>query len=238
MPGCLLFPLTKRVQVVLVSTSAGELNGHATGLWMEEMAAPYYAFLNMGYEVTVASPAGGPIPLDAASLTADFFTDAAKKFLHDATAVGQLSHSKKLADFDVLSQDAMYMTGGHGTCNDFVQNDVLKSKIEAMWKANKIVAAVCHGPVCLADVMEADGTTPLVKGKRVTGFSDSEEEAVQLTQFVPFSMEQRFKEQGALYEKAADDWNSKVCVDGLLVTGQNPQSSEECAEAVIKLLEG
>lgn len=126
------------------------------------------------------------------------------------------------------------MTGGHGTCVDFVNNSVLKEAIETMYSSKKVVGAVCHGPTCLPDCNKPDGT-PLVQGLTVTGFADSEEEAVQLTSIVPFLLEKKLKELGGKYEKA-DDWNSKVCVDGNLITGQNPQSSDECAAAVIKML--
>lgn len=213
------------MKVVIVCTSATELNGHATGLWLEELAAPYYIFLGKGYEVVLASPKGGPIPIDAACLADGFFTDVAKKFLHDKTAVGSLSHSVALESIDFSSGgvDAMYMTGGHGAVADFIENPTLRTAIETIYASGKVVAAVCHGVICLCECMEKDGTTPLVKGKKVTCFTNSEEEAVQLTKFVPFPIESRFVELGADFEKGSD-WASKVCVDGNIVTGQNPQS--------------
>eukprot|EP00980_Cylindrotheca_fusiformis_P007449 scaffold1537_cov108-Cylindrotheca_fusiformis.AAC.8 len=208
---------------------------HDTGLWIEELAAPYYVFKEAGYEIVIASPAGGPVPIDAASMAEGFFTDASKKFMHDATAIGALSHTIKL---DTLSFpgdfDAIYLPGGHGTTTDFIGNPTLKNAVEAMYNADKIVTAVCHGPVCLTECTKKDGT-PLVQGKTVTGFADSEEEAVGYTKVVPVLIETKFKEQGASYEKG-DDWTSKVCVDGKLITGQNPQSSEEAAKAVVKAL--
>lgn len=222
------------VKVVLVCTNASELKGHPTGLWLEECASPYYAFLDMGYEVVLASPAGGAVPIDQSSLGEGFFTDASKKFMHDAAAVGALSHTKKLDDIDWTSVDAIYLTGGHGTCVDFVDNPTLKNAIETVYAAGKVVAADCHGPIGLAQCNKPDGT-PLVQDKVVTGFADSEEFAVQLQGIVPFLVETRFKELGAKYEKA-DDWHPKACTDGNLVTGQNPQSSDACAEAVIKIL--
>lgn len=220
----------------MVCTSAGELKGHPTGLWLEELATPYYLFVEQSFEIVIASPAGGAVPIDKNSLGEGFFTDASKKFLHDANAIGLLSHTVKLdaIDFSDGTIDAIYMTGGHGTCVDFVDNPILKAAIETMYNAGKIVAADCHGPIGLAECNKADGT-PLVAGLSVTGFTDAEEDAVQLTSAVPFLIETRFKELGAKYEKA-DDWNSKVCVDGNLVTGQNPQSSDDCAMAVVRLL--
>lgn len=164
-----------------------------------------------------------------------FFTDAAKKFMHDGDAIGQLCHSTKLEAINFADDvDAIFFCGGHGTCVDFHANATVKSSIETMYAANKIVAAVCHGPMSLPQCNKPDGT-PLVQGKVVTAFKDSEEIAVALQDKVPFMLESKLKEQGAKYE-SADDWNSKVCVDGKLVTGQNPQSSEACAAAVISLL--
>jgi len=220
--------------VALVATSASKLQSHETGLWLEELAGPYYVFQNVGYEIVIASPEGGAIPIDAASLGDGFFTDASKKFLHDATAVGMLSHSVKVSDLDLDSIDALFMTGGHGTCTDFIGQPPLKTAIETVHKKGKVVCAVCHGPMCLVDCKNEDGS-PLIQGKKVTGFTNTEEEAVQLTSTVPFLLEDKMKELGGFYERA-DDWNSKVCVDDKLITGQNPQSSESCAEAVVKVL--
>ncbi len=203
---------------------------------MEEFATPYYMFTDLGWDVTLASPKGGPIPLDKASLHEQFLTDSGKKFLFDFEAMGKLSHSKSLESIDFSHVDALYMAGGHGTCVDFINNPTLKHAIEKVYQAGKVVAADCHGPICLTDCTQADGKTPLVKGKVVTGFSNAEEEAVQLTKLVPFLIETKFIEQGAKYEKTETLWASKVCVDGNLVTGQNPGSSEECAKAVVSIL--
>jgi putative intracellular protease/amidase len=219
----------------MIPTSAGDLKGTQTGLWLEEFAAPYYLFKEAGYEIVVASPAGGPIPIDQGCMAEMFFTEPCKKFMHDADAIGALSHTVKL---DTLSfpgdVDAIYLPGGHGACVDFVSNPTLKAAIETMLKEGKLVCTVCHGPICLIECTKEDGT-PLVQGKTVTGFADSEEEAVQKTDIVPYLIEAKFKEQGAIYEKSAD-WTSKVCIDGNLITGQNPQSSEEAANAIIKAL--
>jgi len=150
-------------------------------------------------------------------------------------AIGQLCHSTKLDSIDFSSGvDAIFFCGGHGTCSDFVDNSAIKSAIETLYGAGKIVSVVCHGPTCLPQCNKADGS-PLVKDKVVTGFKDSEEKAVQLESLVPFMLEAKLKELGGKYE-SADDWNSKVCVDGNLITGQNPQSSGECAKAVIAAL--
>jgi len=222
-------------KVVLVVTSASSLGGHPTGLWIEELAAPYYIFIAAGYDVEIASPAGGPVPLDAGSMGEGFFTDEAKKFMHDGEAFGKLSHSTELAAVDFSGGvDAVFLCGGHGTCVDFVDNPALKAAVEALCAADKVVAAVCHGPTGLPQCRTPDGA-PLVEGRTVTGFSDAEEAAVGLQDRVPFLLEARLKEQGGIYE-SADDWHAKVCVDGKLITGQNPQSSELCAKAVVAAL--
>lgn len=153
---------------------------------------------------------------------------------HDAEGIGKLSHSIKLSTIDLSAVDAIFFCGGHGTCTDFVNNTDIKNAVETMYASNKIVAAVCHGPTALPQCNKPDGSA-LVKDKVVTGFKDSEEIAVNLQNVVPFMLEAKLKELGAKYE-CGDDWNSKVCVDDKLVTGQNPQSSEACAAAVISLL--
>lgn len=227
--------LLSLVQIVLVATSASELKNHPTGTWVEEVATPYYLFKDAGYEVVLASPAGGPIPIDQNSLGEGAFTSDAKKFMHDANALGAMSHSVKLDAIDFGDGvDAIYLSGGHGVCVDYINNATLKAAIESLFAFGKVVAADCHGPIGFVDCVKPDGSA-LVKDKNVTGFSDSEEKAVQLDHLVPFLLETRFKEQGAKFEKTGD-WGVHVCVDGNLVTGQNPASSEECAKAVINLL--
>lgn len=224
------------VKVVMITTSCGQLQGHDTGLWLEEFAAPYLAFREKGYEIVVASPKGGAVPIDKGSMAEAFFTEPARKVMHDAEAIGALCHTVKLDTLSFPSDvDAIFMPGGHGPCVDFVGNPTLRKAIEAMNNAGKIVSSVCHGPICLVDCTKEDGTTPLVQGRTVVGFTNTEEDAVQMTSLVPFSIETKFAEQGATFERA-DDWNCKVCVDGNLITGQNPQSSEGVANAVIEAL--
>jgi putative intracellular protease/amidase len=173
--------------------------------------------------------------IDANSLREPFFTDPAKKFLYDADAMHMFNHTKKLESIVLPGDyDALYMPGGHGCCTDCVNNPTVKGAIETMYNAGKIVTSVCHGPVALAECNKADGT-PLVQGLTVTGFADSEEEAVQHVDKVPFLIETRFKELGANYEKA-DDWHPKVCKDGNLITGQNPGSSDLAAKTVVEAL--
>lgn len=222
------------VKVVIVNTSAAFLGDHPTGLWLEETAAPYYVFKEAGFEVVLASTKGGPVPIDAGSMGEGFFTDAAKKFMHDAAAYGALAHSVALKDVDFGSVDCIYLSGGHGTCVDFVDNAELKAAVEKVYSSDKVVAADCHGPIGLAHCCKPDGT-PIVAGVKCTGFSNSEEDAVGLTKAVPFLIETKFKEQGAEWSVGAD-WNSNVAVAGKLITGQNPQSSDECAKAVVAAL--
>lgn len=220
------------VKIAVVATSASYLEGHPTGLWLEELAAPYYTFKEAGFDVVIASIAGGPVPIDGGSISGDFFTEPAKKFMHDGAAFGELSHSKKLADIAVSELDAIFFTGGHGVVVDYAGNSVVKSAIETLYGAGKVVAAVCHGPVCLEQCVKSDGT-PLVQGLNVTGFSCSEEAAVSYT--VPWVIENKFKEQGGNYSKGGD-WTSHIQIAGNLLTGQNPQSSEALAAAVVEAL--
>jgi len=203
---------------------------------MEELATPYFQFNAAGYEITFASPAGGPIPVDSGSLRDPFFTEDSKKFLHDADAIDMLSHTKKLADLATGDYDVLYLTGGHGCCIDFINDGSVKNAIESTHSTGKIVAAVCHGLIALADCVKPDGSTPFVKDMTVTGFSDAEEEMVGGTERVPFLIETRFVEQGAKFEKAKAPFGSHVCVDGNLVTGQNPASSLAVAEKVVEMV--
>jgi len=230
--------MTKKV--LFLNTSAthfGKSKELPTGIWLEELAAPYRVFKDAGYEISFASPSGGPIPIDAKCLSAPFFTDESKEFLYDAEAMDMFSHSKKIADVSTGGDyDVLFLPGGHGACGDFVDNVDVKTAIENTYNAGKFVAAVCHGPIALAECFKADGKTPLVNGLKVTGFSNSEEEAVGLTEEVPFLLETRFKEQGAIFEKSETDWSSHVVADGNLITGQNPASSKALAEKVVELL--
>lgn len=194
-------------------------------------------FRERGYQVVLASIRGGEIPVDEASLKGDFYGAASQRFMEeDEDAQRKLQNSQTLANIEFDGVDVIFLVGGHGTCTDFVGSLELKQAIEKVYGAGKIVAAVCHGPVGLVQCLKPDGS-PLVAQKTVTGFSNTEEEAVALQDKVPFMLETKLKELGANYQKG-DDWSPKVCVDGNLVTGQNPQSSELCAKAVTKLLVG
>jgi putative intracellular protease/amidase len=220
---------------VIVCTSASELNGHKTGVWVEECAVPYYLFREKGFQVVLASIQGGEIPIDQASLAGDAYVAAAKRLMEDdADALGKLQNSIALSDIDFSTVDAIYLAGGHGTCVDFVADLNLKQAVETVYGSDKIVAADCHGPIGLAQCLKPD-KSPLVAGKTVTGFTNAEEDAVGLTSKVPFLIETKFIELGATF-KAGDDWKPNICIDGNLFTGQNPASSEELAKAVAKAL--
>ncbi len=227
-------------QILCLITSApyyGKSKEHPTGLWLEELAAAYMVFKKAGYEMNFASPAGGPIPIDCNSLRDPFFTAESKEFLHDADAMDMFMHTKKISEIETPGDyDALYMPGGSGCCADFVGNSDVKKAVESTHIAGKVVAIVCHGPIALAECTKPDGTTPFVKGMTVTGFSNAEEEMVGGTSKVPFLIETRFEEQGAKYEKAEAPFGAHICVDGNLVTGQNPASSLPTAEKVVEML--
>jgi putative intracellular protease/amidase len=220
-------------KVLILNTSAASFAGGETGVWLEECAAPYYIFVEAGLEVSMATPAGGPTPIDKGSMGEGFFTDACKKFLHDQEAMSLFMHTKKLSEVDLAAFDALYLSGGHGCCTDFAANADVKAAIETMY-ASKLVAADCHGPIALAQCAKPDGT-PLVAGLEVTGFSDVEEGQVGQTGNVPFLIESKFKELGASYV-CGEPWTSKTAAAGKLLTGQNPQSSEALAALVVKTL--
>ncbi|MBI4780778.1 MAG: type 1 glutamine amidotransferase domain-containing protein [Oscillatoriophycideae cyanobacterium NC_groundwater_1537_Pr4_S-0.65um_50_18] len=224
------------MKILMVLTSYDQLGdtGKKTGFWLEEFAAPYYVLKDAGAEITVASPKGGQPPLDPKSELPEFQTELTKRFSTDSAAQAELANTKKLADVSSDDFDAIFYPGGHGPMWDMPDNAVSIALIEAFVKAEKPVGAVCHAPVALVNVRTKDGEY-LVKSKRVTGFTNTEEEAMDLTAVVPFLLEDRLKERGGIYSKA-DNWVPYVQVDGKLVTGQNPASSGSAAEELLKLL--
>jgi len=224
------------VKVLMVLTSHENLGatGQRTGFWLEEFAAPYYVFKDAGAEITLASPLGGQPPVDPRSETPDSQTDATRRYMTDRAAQAQLAHSVKLASVCASDYDAVFYPGGHGPLWDLAENRASIRLIEEMFAANKPVGAVCHAPGALRHARALDGTL-LVNGREVTGFSDSEEEAVGLIKLVPFLVEVMLKSNGGIYSKA-ENFRPHVVTDGSLVTGQNPASSAGTARAVIKLL--
>lgn len=224
------------MNILVVLTSHDQLGntGHKTGFWLEELAAPYYAFLDAGAQLTLASPNGGQPPLDPTSNQPDAQTDATHRFQADDNAMQRLATTSRLADVNIEEFDGVFYPGGHGPLWDLAEDADSIRVIEKMLAANKPVAAVCHAPGVLRHVKGADGR-PVVAGKRVTGFTNSEEDAVQLTDVVPFLVEDMLKANGGEFS-AGPDWTSHVETDGLLVTGQNPQSSAAGAHALLTLL--
>ncbi|GAD64567.1 type 1 glutamine amidotransferase domain-containing protein [Aquipseudomonas alcaligenes] len=225
------------MKILLVLTSHDQLGntGHKTGFWLEEFASPYYVFKDAGAQITLASPKGGQPPIDPKSDAPDAQTAATRRFAEDAEAQQLLATSVPLTQVRAEDFDALFYPGGHGPLWDLAEDATSVALIERFIALGKPVGAVCHAPGVLRHVKAADGT-PLVRGKRVTGFSNSEEEAVALTDVVPFLVEDMLKAHGGVYGRAAD-WHSHVEVDGLLVTGQNPASSDASAEALLTLVE-
>jgi putative intracellular protease/amidase len=224
------------VKVLIVLTSHDELGdtGEKTGFWLEELAAPYYEFVRAGADVTLASPKGGQPPLDPKSNEPDAQTDDTRRFESDAEATSALSSTVRLDSVDPTAFDAVFYAGGHGPLWDLAEDPVSKALIEGALAADKPVALVCHAPGVLRHVTTPTGA-PLVEGKDVTGFTNSEESGVGLTDVVPFLVEDMLKEKGGRYTQG-DDWGPHVVRDGLLITGQNPASSAPAAAALIELL--
>lgn len=226
------------MKVLMVLTSHSELGntGEKTGFWVEEFAAPYYLLKDAGATITLASPKGGQPPIDPKSAAPENQTEATKRFDKDDALQKQLAISHKLSDVAVQDFDGVFYPGGHGPLWDLNKDENSIQLIQDFIMAGKPVAAVCHAPAALIHVKDKNGD-PLVKGKKVTGFANTEEEAVKLTDVVPFLLEDELKEKGGLYSKGAD-WSSYVVKDGLLITGQNPASSEEAARELLNLLKG
>jgi putative intracellular protease/amidase len=224
------------MKILIVLTSHDQLGntGKKTGFWLEEFAAPYYVFKDAGATITLASPKGGQPPLDPKSDLPESLTELSKRFRKDKAAQAELANTKKLSDVSADDFDAVFYPGGHGPMWDMPDNKISIVLIEAFVKADKTIGAVCHAPAALVNVRGKDGEY-LVKSKRVTGFTNAEEEAVGLSNVVPFLLEDRLKERGGLYSKGAD-WAPYVQVDGKLVTGQNPVSSRPAAQELLKLL--
>ena len=224
----------KKVLMVITSHSDLGNTGEKTGFWVEEFAAPYYAFVDAGAQVTLASPAGGQPPVDPKSQLADFQTASTQRFDADTEAQALVANTAKLADMNAADYDAVFYPGGHGPLWDLTDNADSIALIEDFLANNKPVAAVCHATAAFLNIKDAAGGY-LVKGKAVTGFTNSEEEAVQLTDVVPFLLEDELIKRGGDFQKVAD-WNAFAVQDGLLISGQNPASSELAAEKLLAAL--
>lgn len=224
------------MKILMVLTSHDQLGntGQKTGFWLEEFAAPYYVFQDAGAQITLASPKGGQPPLDPKSDDPSFQTEATRRFKADPAAQAMLATTVKLSEVSAKDFDAVFYPGGHGPLWDLAEDADSIKLIEATLAAGKPLASVCHAPGVLRHAKQADGT-PIVKGRTVTGFSNSEEAAVQLTAIVPFLVEDELKLKGGMYSKGPD-WAPFVLTDGSLITGQNPASSEPAAQALLAKL--
>ena len=226
---------TKSVLIVLTSNATLGETGKKTGFWAEEFSAPYYALTDAGLDVTVASTEGGAAPMDPGSVSdRGDNPESVERLLDDDEAMALLKDTKPVSTVDAVDFDAIFLPGGHGTMWDFAENEALAERVAQIWSCGGAVAAVCHGPAGLVNV-HLDGGAALVDGKKLTAFTDSEEEAVGLTDAVPFLLERRLRDRGAQF-KAEDDFQPHVVVDGRLVTGQNPASSSDTASRLIEVL--
>jgi len=225
------------MKILMVLTSHDTLGdtGRETGFWLEELAAPYYVFRDAGADITLASPDGGQPPLDPKSDEQDAQTDDTRRFKADADAMAQLASTLKLAEVSQDGFDAVFYPGGHGPLWDLAEDPLSIGLIEAFDAAGKPLALVCHAPGVLRHVKGSDGA-PIVRGRKVTGFTNSEEAAVGLTEVVPFLVEDELVARGGLFS-SGEDWASYVLQDGRLITGQNPGSSKEAASLLVKTLQ-
>jgi putative intracellular protease/amidase len=223
--------MTKRILMVLTSHEQLGDTGKKTGFWVEEFAAPYYAFLDAGVVITLATPQGGKAPIDPTSTLADFQTSATERFDSDVAAQAKIAATVKLSSVNESDFDGVFYPGGHGPLWDLTNNTDSISLIESFLEASKPVATVCHAAAALLNVKQSSGDFA-IKGKAVTGFTNSEEEAVQLTKVVPFLLEDELIKRGGDYQKA-QDWEAFVVQDGLIISGQNPASSALAAEKLL-----
>jgi len=225
---------TKKILMVLTSHSTLGNTGEKTGFWIEEFAEPYYVFSAAGAKITLASPAGGQPPIDPKSELPDFQTPATQRFNADQPLQTKLANTLKLCDVHAADYDAVFYPGGHGPLWDLADNPRSIQLIEQFIVAQKPVAAVCHASAVLLNAKDSSGNS-ILKNRAVTGFSNTEEDAVQLTDVVPFLLEDELKKKGGDYQKGTD-WNVFAVQDGLLITGQNPASSEAAAKKLMNEL--
>ena len=227
--------MNKRVLMIVTSNAKLGDSGKATGIWAEELAVPYYAFIDAGMSVELASPKGGAVPFDPASIKPKGENGAhVERFLADADAQRRCAATLNTSQVDAASFDAIFFPGGHGTMWDLPTDQGVTLCVESAFRADKIIAAVCHGPAGLVTAKRPDGKS-ILHGKRINAFTNDEEAAAGLTQVVPFALETRLREQGGLFEKA-DNWHSFAVRDGNLITGQNPMSSALVAQHVLEAL--
>lgn len=224
------------MKILMVLTSHSNLGNtdEKTGFWIDEFASPYYVLLDSKADITIASPKGGQPPVDPKSELADAQTPSIERFYKDYTAIDQVANSLKLSDLKQEDYDAVFYPGGHGPLWDLATDKDSIRLIEGFYEHQKPIAFVCHAPAALVNTKTKDGE-PLIKGKELTGFSNTEEKAVELTEIVPFLLEDELKKHGGIYSKG-EDWSSYVKQDGLLITGQNPASAEASAKLLVNYL--
>ncbi|MDQ8020700.1 MAG: type 1 glutamine amidotransferase domain-containing protein [Moraxellaceae bacterium] len=228
--------MSKKVLIILTSHDRMGDSGKQTGIWSDELAVPYYGFRDAGIDVVLASPRGGVVPFDPNSLKPAGENDAeVDRMLADPVAQAAIRNTVPVASVNAADFDAVFFAGGHGTMWDLPGDAGVTRAVESAWNAGKVVAAVCHGPAGLVSARGADGKS-ILNGRRVSGFTDSEENAVGLASVVPFALETRMRELGGLFEHGPD-WQPFAVTDGKLVTGQNPASSGLVAEKVLALLQ-
>ncbi len=225
------------MKILMVLTSHDQMGdtGHKTGFWLEEFTAPFYVFKDAGADITLASPKGGQPPVDPNSEAEDALTESTRRFSEDTHAREMLASTRKLADVDMNQYDAIFYPGGHGPLWDLAEDDKSIALIKTAYEQDKVIGAVCHAPAVFKNVFVKPDQN-IVGGREVTGFSNTEEDAVQLTNIVPFLLEDMLKQNNARYSRG-DDWAPHIVVDGKLITGQNPASSEGAAKAVLQALQ-
>jgi putative intracellular protease/amidase len=224
----------KKVLIVLPSHDQLGNTGQKTGFWLEEFTDPYYKFIDSGYEVTIASPRGGKPPVDPKSIQKENQSESTQRFERDKSAQAKLENTLVLSQVSANDYDTLFLPGGHGPMWDLSSDENMKKIVEDFYSDKKIVSAVCHGPAGLLQATDRNGNS-ILKGKKITGFTNNEESAVGLTKTVPFSLENRMKELGGKFEKG-QDFKPFVISDGQLITGQNPKSALPAAEKVIEIL--
>ncbi|WP_298548132.1 type 1 glutamine amidotransferase domain-containing protein [uncultured Aquimarina sp.] len=226
----------KNLKVLLITTSHNQLGntGEKTGVWLEELAGPYFKYLDAGAEIVIASPKGGSIPLDPKSELPEWQTDFTRRFNQDNKALNAIHNSLKVSDINPSEYDILFFPGGHGPMWDLGDNPEIAKIVSTFNHQDKPIGLVCHGVVALKGIKTKNGT-PIVKGRRLTSFSNTEEEAVGLTDVVPFLLETELINEGAIYRKG-EDWSEYIIEDGNLITGQNPQSSVLTAQKTIELI--
>ena len=224
----------KKVLIVLPSHDQLGNTGQKTGFWLEEFTDPYYKFIDSGYEVTIASPRGGKPPVDPKSTQKENQSESTQRFEKDKSAQAKLENTLVLSQVSASDYDTLFLPGGHGPMWDLSSDENMKKIVEDFYSDKKIVSAVCHGPAGLLQATDRNGNS-ILKGKKITGFTNNEESAVGLTKAVPFSLENRMKELGGKFEKG-QDFKPFIVSDGQLITGQNPKSALPAAEKVVEIL--